>query len=364
MSTRLALPFALAMTATVALAQEMQPVHSITPAQAAVCVPVDGPIEVDGALDEPAWGEAIPFSGFTSSTQGGMVANTTRVMVVRDADALYFGVRCRESHMDKLVATKTSRDSSIWADDCIEIFLDLEHQHRVFTQLAINSVPTVFDARASAGTWDGEWQVASSTDDEGWTVELRMAWTSLEVEPPAEGAIWGLNVCRERQTEQRKELHNWADVGGVFNRTWLFGHLYFAGRSFELTDAVAKAMYEQIQVPTNVYLPGGYALIGPQAVAGRHDYREVLRGAVEQAPGLTDHHRELREAYRAHADLPFRDEFDDLDGRYRDLHGAMRSHEPLDPADWSRQTAVLVGLGDEMVNLGWRVKVALLLKEA
>jgi len=359
-----ALSLAVGLTASMAVAQQMEEVHSVTPAKAAVCVLVDGPISVDGVLDDAPWASAIPFSGFTSSTQGGLVPNTTRVMIVRDAEALYFGIRCGETHMDKLVATKTSRDSSVWSDDCVELFLDIEHQHRSFTQLVINSVPTVYDARDRSGTWDAEWQVASATDDGGWTLEIRMSWASLEIAPPEPGGIWGMNVCRERQTEQRKELHNWADVQGNFHNVWLFGHLFFANVQFEMNDTVAEKMYAAIEVPTKVYLREGYALIGPGGIAEKHGYRELLRDVFNQARGLDEMYGELREAYRAHGDLLFRDQFDDLQERYRDLQRAARGEGPLDPAEWSRQMAMVGTLADEMENLSWRVKVALLLKDA
>ncbi|MCD6359372.1 MAG: hypothetical protein J7M38_00825, partial [Armatimonadetes bacterium] len=241
-----ALTAAVWLVATAVAAQNTEQIHSVTPAQAAVCVTVDGPINVDGTLDDPAWQAAIPFSGFTYSTHGDMAVNTTRVMIVCDAEAVYFGVRCSESHMEKLKADKVSRDSSIWNDDCIELFLDLKHQHRTFTQLVVNSVPALFDARDGSATWDGEWQAGASTDDRGWTVEIRVPFATLGVPPPPPGTIWGLNVCRERQTEQRKELHNWADVQGNFHRPWLFGHLYFAGPRFEMTDAVAKGLFAEI----------------------------------------------------------------------------------------------------------------------
>jgi hypothetical protein len=354
----------LTMLIPVASVWAAEEVHSITPALAAVCVPVNGPIALDGVLDDAVWEQAYAFSGFTFSTGSELTPNATRVAIVRDAEALYLGVTCLEENMAGLMATETTRDSSVWHDDVIEVFLDTRHDHANYRQFAVNSVPALFDAKSGANTWDGEWEAASAKGDDWWGLEIRIPFATLGSAPQV-GDVWGMNVCRERQAGgTRNELHNWADVQGNFLRPWLFGHVYFADADFEMTDATAREMFAGIGVPTKVFLRSGYTLIGRKGVAGSFDYREILGQRMAGGDDLIKQHAELAASYRAHEDLAHRDEFEAIDRAFKSLRRDAQGEGALDPVQWSLQMSRLDTLGERMVDLSWKVKLALLIMGA
>lgn len=342
-------------------AQEM---HSVQPAVGAVCLTTDRPIAIDGDLSDAAWQSAPVVSGFRISALEVLAPNQTEFMVLRDADTLYFGVRCHEENMEGLQETVTMRDGSVWHDDDVELFFDVDHDHSDFYQLMANSLGTRFDAKTGASTWDAEWEAATSREESAWLLEVAIPFTALETGAPDVGDVWGVNVCRERQAGRETVLSNWANVQGNFLRPWLFGHLYFAGESFELTDQVARDLHEAIEVPVEMYLDGRIALISEKGVERSRSYREMLAAAFGEAGELQDLHAELSETFAEIPDAPHRDEFVPLDARFRELKALATGDADVSPAQWATQTIQIDRLQTALHELKWKVKIALLMREA
>ncbi len=341
-------------------------IHSVLPAVATICVHVPGGVEVDGDLSDAAWGRAASVSGFTISGADMLAPNQTEFRVLRDDEALYLGVRCLEENMQGLKTDVTTRDGSVWHDDVIEMFFDVDHDHDSFYQLAVNAIATRFDARSGSRTWDADWEAEASIGPESWAIEVRVPFASLNTDPPEVGEVWGLNVCRERLAEGsgNRVLHNWSNVQGNFLRPWLFGHLYFAGEQFQLTDDVAREIHGRIEVPARVYLTDELALIGPEGVEERLTYQGMLARAFGEAGRLHELHADLASAYREHPDAPFRDEFEPLNERFEHLRGLAETEEAISSVQWAHQTIQISRLTTELRELTWKVKIALLLSEA
>lgn len=338
-------------------------IHTVTPARVAVCTQVDGEIELDGVLDDAPWEHGITFSGFTFSAPGmQMPYNQTSVTIVRDDAAIYFGVRCLEENMEGLVANETGLDANVWHDDDIEIFFDSHHTHREFLQFAANSLAAQFDGKTGVSTWDSDWDVAAHTDATGWNLEFRIPFEACGVSPST-GDIWGFNICRERQVGGETELHNWANVEGNFHRPWLFGHLYFAGTQFELTDQLADTLLHEIEVPVRIYLDDGPALVDENGIQTQ-TYRGLLAEALGRAGELTAMHSELEDSYSDQPDLPYREQFEDIDARYTQLREAADSEGKLSAVKWALHTVQVRRLKNLLDSFLWKVKLALLLREA
>lgn len=334
------------------------------PAVGAVCLLTDQPIAIDGDLSDPAWRSAPVVSGFRISALEVLAPNQTEFMVLRDADTLYMGVRCHEENMAGLKETVTMRDGSVWHDDDIELFFDVDHDHDDFYQLMANSLGTQFDAKTGAQTWDAQWQAATSKEADAWLLEVAIPFASLETGPPAIGDVWGMNVCRERQAGRDRVLSNWANVQGNFLRPWLFGHLYFAGESFELTDGVARDLHAAIEVPVEMYLDGRLALVTAKGVERSSTWGEMLAEAFAQAGDLRSLHAELSQAFAENPGAPHRDEFAPLDERFATLRELATGEAPVSPAQWATQTIMIDRLRTDLHELKWKVKIALLLQEA
>src|SRR3954469_16167870 len=71
----------------------------------------EAPAVVDGRLDEPVWSTAARLTGFSQyqPVDGQPAEEPTEVLVWYAPDAIWFGVRARESHGDVVRATHANR---------------------------------------------------------------------------------------------------------------------------------------------------------------------------------------------------------------------------------------------------------------
>lgn len=205
---------------------------------------VETPIEIDGRLDEGAWDCAAWSSRFVDLVSAGAALYDTRVACLWDDERLYVGFRVEEPY---LRATLTERDSLVWYDDDVELFVAGPD---AYWEFEINQFGTIYevlhvwaDAAAEGASWhtpaydprsrtargfigngdpdrwdwDGlhprghrwsflDWDlpgldVAVALDgtvnddsdiDRGWTVEMAIPWTGLApvLSAPADSQVW------------------------------------------------------------------------------------------------------------------------------------------------------------------------------
>ena len=168
-------------------------------------------ITLDGKLDEPGWTKPK----FEEMTEIGMGAqkNATRLKVLYDDRHIYFGFVCefdRDENLDCL--RSLGRDGAAYYQECVEVMLDPYGKREKHYQFVLNPVPnSTYDAQNAFITdpvhplygrrdssWNGKWDYAAVIDKKlkRWTAELRIPFTTLEVDPPRPGTIWTMNVGR------------------------------------------------------------------------------------------------------------------------------------------------------------------------
>ncbi len=196
---------------------------------------VEGPIQIDGKLDEPFWNQVPVQSEFhplARRRQANVLPDPTEFRIAFDGQAILLGITCHQSKMEELMAGVTQRDGPVWSDDGVEIFL--RHNDRFYYHFAVNAAATRFDLRApvkstltpeavQAGLlWDGVWQAAVQRLSDRWTVEVRIPLATLEMEaqPPAR---WRLNVGRHWARANFNA--SWAPVKMRFNELAFHGYL-------------------------------------------------------------------------------------------------------------------------------------------
>lgn len=104
------------------------------------CLRAPGPILPDGDLEKPPW-EAAAWSGrFVDLVTGEPGFFDTRVACLWDEQALYIGLKAEEPQVR---ATLTARDSFIWNDNDLEVFLDGED---CYYEFEVNAFGTVYEA--------------------------------------------------------------------------------------------------------------------------------------------------------------------------------------------------------------------------
>src|SRR6185436_15490617 len=111
-----------------------------TPAQRSTTTAIrkDGPVVIDGKLDEAAWQKAPVFNQFTQAFPNvGRPDTTTLVRVLYDDDAIYVGVKALDPRPDSIAAQLSRRDGGSYSDR-IYVNIDSYHDRRTSFQFNVN----------------------------------------------------------------------------------------------------------------------------------------------------------------------------------------------------------------------------------
>jgi hypothetical protein len=175
---------------------------------------LDGPIRLDGRLDEPAWQQAPVIGNLTMSepTPGAAPAGRTTVRVLAGRKAVVVGVRCDDADAAGIVSFTKARDASLQNEDHVKIVLDTFRDGRSGYVFAVNPGGARYDALVSPGgesedaNWDGLWEAATSRDAAGWSAEIRIPVSTLAFGKGL--AAWNFNV--ERRVQRLQEIDRWS----------------------------------------------------------------------------------------------------------------------------------------------------------
>jgi len=200
---------------------------------------------IDGRLDEPSWLAAPHSSAFVDIVTGEPAWFETRVALLWDEQYLYFGFTAEEPNVR---ATLTERDSHIYDDNDLEIFIAGQDAYYEFEINALNTIYEVFwiwkDALVPGSPYYGvpefdptrrkimtlsgvgghlhergarwgflEWDFPEllhqvRLTDRGWTAELAFPWAGLawladgRSLPPQDGDVWRIDCSRFEQVDR------------------------------------------------------------------------------------------------------------------------------------------------------------------
>ncbi len=218
------------------------------------CYRTAGPITVDGLLSEPSWRVAPRSSPFVDIITGKPAWFDTRVSLLWDDENLYFGFSAEETDV---WATLTKRDSKIYEDNDLEVFIAAPDAYYEFEINAHNTIYEVFwiwkDALVPGSPYYGRPEFDPSANrvmtlsgvgghvhprgerwgfldwdypglrhevhvdgvlnsrthtDHGWSAELAYPWEGLELLadgrslPPKDGDVWRIDCSRFQQVKK------------------------------------------------------------------------------------------------------------------------------------------------------------------
>ena len=225
-----------------------------------------GPVRFDGRMDAVDWHGADSITDFRQREPavGAPASQRTVVKAIRDADAIYIGVRAHDDEPRRIRAVQLRRDADLASDDNVELLIDSFHDRRGAFVFGTNPNGARWDAQLTDlddlnENWNGIWDVAVSRDTGGWTAVFRIPFRTLRFERGTE-LRFGFNVRRFIRRRNEEDLwRSWGRAEGLYN-------LLKAG---ELTDIGAVAEGRTIEV-----LP--YVL--SRAVEPEHDSAGVRLG--------------------------------------------------------------------------------------
>ena len=174
---------------------------------------LEGPLDVDGVLDDAVYGRIEPASGFLQQDpdHGQSATEDTHVWVLYDDTHVYVALRALDSRPEQMVANEMRRDNrNIWMNDNITVALDTYLDRRTAYFFQTNPLGGVRDALILDETntnydWNTVWDVRSRRVAEGWTAEIAIPFKSLRYHPGRE-QVWGINVHRAVRSKNEFSL--------------------------------------------------------------------------------------------------------------------------------------------------------------
>lgn len=197
---------------------------------------VDHSPRLDGTLNDPAWQQAKPITGFLQREpyEGQKPTETTEVRVLYTANAVYFGIVCYDSDPSGIVASELRRDVSQDLDDNFEILISSTDDHRNGYVFQVNPRGTQLDGLITEENdmdpgWDGVWTSEARIGPKGWTATIEIPFTTLNF-TKSQDVVWGLNFKRfiRRKNEE--------DLWSAYRRTFGITKVSQAGELVGITD--------------------------------------------------------------------------------------------------------------------------------
>jgi hypothetical protein len=263
--------------ATSGAAQGAQEGHSSAPTMNAVRV--EAALSVDGRLDEAAWHEAPPVTGFRQfePTEGAAPTQRTEVRVLYGNDHLYVGARLDDEQPRGIEQTLGRRDEynrADWFLVSIDSYLD-RRTARIF---GVNAAGVQYDAIERQGSggpggpgdnsWDAVWYSGVRVTPTGWLVEMRIPYSMLRF--ANEGAqTWGIHF--RRRMPRRGEEVEWPLVPRTerSNLVAQFGRLTgISGIEPKRNVQVRPYTVSRLQMEESAAEPGTAAMHGSADVGG------------------------------------------------------------------------------------------------
>jgi hypothetical protein len=172
------------------------------------------PVAIDGRLDEPEWlgADSIPNLTQIEPREGGLPSGRTVVRVLALADALVFGIRADDPNASRITSFARQRDAGLTSEDHVRLVLDTYLDGRSGYVFIVNPSGARYDAlianqgEGENSNWDSVWEAATTRDDAGWTLEVRIPVKSLLFRRGL--SSWGFNL--ERRVQRFQETSRWA----------------------------------------------------------------------------------------------------------------------------------------------------------
>jgi hypothetical protein len=113
---------------------------------------------IDGRPDEPVWETAALAKDFMILGAGGELAPVqTAARVMYDSDALYIAFECDEPSTGTLLRGEAGASARVWAQDVVEVFIDLDGDRRGYLHLGISAGGGWWQERRLGGRWYTDW---------------------------------------------------------------------------------------------------------------------------------------------------------------------------------------------------------------
>jgi len=166
---------------------------------------------IDGVISDTVWNIAEWTGNFTQTKPFENVppSQQTEFKIIYDDNNLYVAIKAYDTALDSIERRMSRRDN--FAGDWVEINIDSYHDLLTAHSFTVNAAGVKGDEIITNddnwdSSWDPIWYVKTSTDNEGWTAEMKIPLTQLRFSQQKEYK-WGLQVTR--RLFRKKERSSW-----------------------------------------------------------------------------------------------------------------------------------------------------------
>ena len=172
-----------------------------------------GPIVVDGDISDPAWKDAAPIEKWWETNPGDNVEPKVRNVgrMVYDDKFLYVAFEFDDPDPKKIRAPYADRDNVDSTTDYGGLILDTENDRKTAILFLANPRGIQYDSMNSDtnGSEDNApdwfWSSAGKINDHGWTLEIRIPFSSLRY-PKGNPQTWGMMLYRNYPRDRRYQM--------------------------------------------------------------------------------------------------------------------------------------------------------------
>jgi hypothetical protein len=183
------------------------------PPKTVIAVRTEGPISVDGVLEEKVW-QGDPTDRFIQNDpkDGEPSTEKTHVWVAYDDKALYVAAFCYDSEPKKIMSRLGRRDSDV-DSDWFMFAVDPYYDKRTGYRFGVNPAGSISDEALSNdvnddSSWDGVWEGKAHVNGQGWTVEMKIPFSQIRF-PKKDEYVWGVNFVRIIKRKNERDSYAW-----------------------------------------------------------------------------------------------------------------------------------------------------------
>lgn len=171
-----------------------------------------------------------------NSTAGKALTYGTNAYLLYDKDYLYIDFICAKASSEKCKAVKTNRDSPVWEDESLEIFITCDGTRENFYHIVVNTKGISADIDDDDNfSWDPALKISTVEENGQWKARIGIPFASFKKQPEA-GDVWYFNLCRNRYTGENAEYQSLFPTGKSYHNPSAFGKLIFSHKKKVMTS--------------------------------------------------------------------------------------------------------------------------------
>ena len=177
---------------------------------------------IDGVLDDDVWKTATVISDLHQfqPVDHGQPSEDSIFYISYNDNYFFVGARLNDSEADGIIARQLVQGGGLGSDDSFEFILDTFNNGRTGYHFQVNPNGIrregIYENPNDLNRdWTGIWQVESRVDEQGWTAEVAIPFTTLNFDPESEE--WGFTIART--IARKNEDMAWSSFNRRINPT-------------------------------------------------------------------------------------------------------------------------------------------------